>query len=70
MTADQIAHMNRCSPAERPHFRHYVERHAEEYKKDWGPQGETALIIDATLYADLMVHQPVVASELWPKEGT
>jgi len=51
---------------ERPYYREYVERHAEEYARDWGSQGETALIMDATIYADMVTHHPRVASELWP----
>lgn len=48
----------------RHHFRQYVDRH--EHDDLYQGMGETALVIDATIYADFMVNYPVVASDLWP----
>lgn len=48
-------------PERQPHFREYVERHeTEELYRGFG---EAALVIDAAIYADLMVNLHTIEKE-------
>ena len=62
-------YLTRLGEEERPHFRYYVNAHAAEYERDWGAQGATALIIDATIYADLMAHTPVACRDIYGRRA-